>query len=362
MSEQPSETAESKLPPAYEGKGPLHCSFCLKSQHEVQKLIAGPGFIFVCNECVALCDAIIAGTWDPSMVDASKFKIDQISTDTLLTRLKPIEQTLQGMGNQLQTVVEELAWPRGQPGRGSARRSAFSRQSAWERFSLKRASWPTWLGLGLALAGPGLVALASRHWEGGFATVTNSTPWLAVFAGLIAAVAALAVYGERLARRNSVSGALAGSPCHRRRRWRPFFIFVFGPAAYWVLMRLPLGSFGGGTAVLSALPTWFLVLDVVIVSAGEEWLYRGYAIERLQAMTGKPWLAGVISRWSSSRWPTPAALGARSRAFDPGLGRRADRALSVAARRAVPDAGPRRDRPLRAGARGAAPLKLLTTG
>ena len=134
MSEQPSETAESKLPPAYEGKGPLHCSFCLKSQHEVQKLIAGPGFIFVCNECVALCDAIIAGTWDPSMVDASKFKIDQISTDTLLTRLKPIEQTLQGMGNQLQTVVEELrgrevSWARIGEALG------ISRQSAWERFS-----------------------------------------------------------------------------------------------------------------------------------------------------------------------------------------------------------------------------------
>ena len=31
---------ETTLPPPYEGKGPLHCSFCLKSQHEVLKLIA----------------------------------------------------------------------------------------------------------------------------------------------------------------------------------------------------------------------------------------------------------------------------------------------------------------------------------
>ncbi len=36
----------------------LYCSFCGKSQNEVRKLIAGPS-VFVCNECVALCNDII---------------------------------------------------------------------------------------------------------------------------------------------------------------------------------------------------------------------------------------------------------------------------------------------------------------
>ncbi|OGT49165.1 MAG: ATP-dependent protease ATP-binding subunit ClpX [Gammaproteobacteria bacterium RIFCSPHIGHO2_12_FULL_38_11] len=36
----------------------LYCSFCGKSQHEVKKLIAGPS-VFVCNECVHLCNEII---------------------------------------------------------------------------------------------------------------------------------------------------------------------------------------------------------------------------------------------------------------------------------------------------------------
>jgi len=36
----------------------LHCSFCGKSQHEVKKLIAGPS-VFVCNECIDLCNDII---------------------------------------------------------------------------------------------------------------------------------------------------------------------------------------------------------------------------------------------------------------------------------------------------------------
>ena len=35
---------------------PLHCSFCLKSQHEVAKLIAGPGAIYICDACVGLCN------------------------------------------------------------------------------------------------------------------------------------------------------------------------------------------------------------------------------------------------------------------------------------------------------------------
>ncbi|MBP1713421.1 MAG: ATP-dependent Clp protease, ATP-binding subunit ClpX [Deltaproteobacteria bacterium] len=39
--------------------GNLFCSFCGKSQGEVKKLIAGPG-AYICNECVALCNDIIA--------------------------------------------------------------------------------------------------------------------------------------------------------------------------------------------------------------------------------------------------------------------------------------------------------------
>lgn len=36
----------------------VHCSFCGKSQDEVKKIVAGPG-VYICNECVALCQRII---------------------------------------------------------------------------------------------------------------------------------------------------------------------------------------------------------------------------------------------------------------------------------------------------------------
>src|SRR5450756_2391218 len=34
------------------------CSFCLKPDNEVAKLVAGPG-VYICNECVDLCSQII---------------------------------------------------------------------------------------------------------------------------------------------------------------------------------------------------------------------------------------------------------------------------------------------------------------
>src|SRR3954451_7849903 len=37
----------------------LCCSFCGKSQKEVKKLIAGPT-VYICDECIGLCNDIIA--------------------------------------------------------------------------------------------------------------------------------------------------------------------------------------------------------------------------------------------------------------------------------------------------------------
>ncbi|RBQ16391.1 ATP-dependent Clp protease ATP-binding subunit ClpX [Spongiactinospora rosea] len=37
----------------------LKCTFCGKSQKEVRKLIAGPGGVYICDECVELCNELI---------------------------------------------------------------------------------------------------------------------------------------------------------------------------------------------------------------------------------------------------------------------------------------------------------------
>jgi ATP-dependent Clp protease ATP-binding subunit ClpX len=52
----------------------LYCSFCGKSQHEVRKLIAGPS-VFICDECVDLCNDIIREEVQESQSDNSEHKL-----------------------------------------------------------------------------------------------------------------------------------------------------------------------------------------------------------------------------------------------------------------------------------------------
>ena len=40
-------------------RGQYHCSFCGKGQESVRRLIAGPGSVYICDECVELCREII---------------------------------------------------------------------------------------------------------------------------------------------------------------------------------------------------------------------------------------------------------------------------------------------------------------
>ncbi len=48
---------------ASEKKDALRCSFCGKSQEEVKKLIAGP-HVYICDECVELCQEIMMEEWN----------------------------------------------------------------------------------------------------------------------------------------------------------------------------------------------------------------------------------------------------------------------------------------------------------
>ena len=38
----------------------VHCSFCGKTEKQVHKLIAGPNGVYICDECIDLCDEILA--------------------------------------------------------------------------------------------------------------------------------------------------------------------------------------------------------------------------------------------------------------------------------------------------------------
>jgi len=58
--------------------GNLTCSFCGKSQKEVKKLIAGPG-VYICDECIGLCNDIIAEEQDQEIQRDGQFKLPKPS-------------------------------------------------------------------------------------------------------------------------------------------------------------------------------------------------------------------------------------------------------------------------------------------
>ena len=108
----------------------LHCSFCGKSQHKLEKLIAGPRS-FICNECVALCDTIIAGG---AVADQSGFKPLERPTEELLELVASVNFAAEANRNFLQSLVDtlrtrEVSWA------AIAEQLGVSRQAAWERFS-----------------------------------------------------------------------------------------------------------------------------------------------------------------------------------------------------------------------------------
>lgn len=49
----------AKKSPGNNGKQKLFCSFCGKEQDAVKRLVAGPG-VYICDECISLCNEIIA--------------------------------------------------------------------------------------------------------------------------------------------------------------------------------------------------------------------------------------------------------------------------------------------------------------
>jgi ATP-dependent Clp protease ATP-binding subunit ClpX len=53
----------------------LYCSFCGKSQHEVKKLIAGPS-VFICDECINLCNDIIRDELPDTEISSATTKGD----------------------------------------------------------------------------------------------------------------------------------------------------------------------------------------------------------------------------------------------------------------------------------------------
>lgn len=124
----------------------LTCSFCNKDQSEVTKLVAGPG-VYICNECIDLCNQIMAQELDQKKTGARKVSRSSksqvpppikawegLSDEDLLSEMVRAHAAHQNVDRAVAHHVAALrergvSWARIGEALGMAR------QSAWERFS-----------------------------------------------------------------------------------------------------------------------------------------------------------------------------------------------------------------------------------
>jgi hypothetical protein len=125
--------------PATEERVIASCSFCLKPNTAVKKLVAGPG-VYICDECVALCVVIIeaelaerdsrAAESEPRLAPWER----QQSLDDVLRSLPAVAAAgTQVERNLVQWVLKARALGASWARVGGA--LGMTRQSAWERFS-----------------------------------------------------------------------------------------------------------------------------------------------------------------------------------------------------------------------------------
>lgn len=114
---------------------PYRCSFCGKAQTEVKTLVAGPG-VFICDECVLLCQGIIAkkaATQASTQEVPGSLLPDNAPTETLLNTLAGYNGAFERVDAGMQDIVDilrerEVSWAT------IGQALAVSRQAAWKRF------------------------------------------------------------------------------------------------------------------------------------------------------------------------------------------------------------------------------------
>ena len=106
----------------------LCCSFCNKDKDAVAKLVAGPG-VYICDECVGLCNLIIAEK------PAPEFRAwNEQPDDELLTGLAKIQAVVSQADAAVHDYVDVLR-SRGISWTRIGEALGVTKQAAWERFS-----------------------------------------------------------------------------------------------------------------------------------------------------------------------------------------------------------------------------------
>src|SRR5215469_8530651 len=106
----------------------LCCSFCSKNKDAVVKLIAGPG-VYICNECVQLCDLILAEEQVRDFGSWTERPDDELLAS--LGRVQAVVAQVDAAVHDHVAILRErgVSWTR------IGQALGVSKQAAWERFS-----------------------------------------------------------------------------------------------------------------------------------------------------------------------------------------------------------------------------------
>jgi hypothetical protein len=106
----------------------LCCSFCGKEKEAVVKLVAGPG-VYICNECVELCNHILAEESVPKVAGWSERPDDELLAS--LARVQALVSQVDAAVHDHVNILRarSISWTRIGEALG------VSKQAAWERFS-----------------------------------------------------------------------------------------------------------------------------------------------------------------------------------------------------------------------------------
>ncbi len=107
------------------------CSFCLKPESAVARLVAGPG-VFICDECVDLCRQIIASP--PSLPPRLTSWEEELDLEAVLASLPRMAAAGAQVESNLARYVKR-ARQLGATWAAIGTSLGMTRQSAWERFS-----------------------------------------------------------------------------------------------------------------------------------------------------------------------------------------------------------------------------------
>lgn len=160
-----------------------------------------------------------------------------------------------------------------------------------QEMTARARTW-TWIGLAIALFGLPLIVFVYR--------LVVSDPGaggaVAVRELLILALVAFLLWIVR-SREGLPLSSIGIGPAGLWRSlawgWACFVLVVAGLAACLGLFAVLGVHYGEGGSVSVSL--WATALTVARAGVAEEVFYRGYAIERLEALTGKTWIAALIS-------------------------------------------------------------------